>query len=249
MPDMNGTIPTDLPEKPLGRSQWSLADRIAAAKSISGYTDEERQSAVAITINEQPGRIPVNNCCGLMCQGPNRPWGWADVWEDRPPNGYALTTEGQTGKTGVFFAFETATDSLLFLLKKVRSRGITTADVYAEKWVGGGAQTAGAIAGFNASLSRVRANWGTGAPVELPDEVPKSWPTLAYGDTGEDVTRLQRLLTQCGFPVEVDGEFGGATRSAVIAFQRENRDQHGNALDMDGKVGKNTWWSLTHRSG
>ncbi len=241
MPEkLNGVRPKDLPEKPLDWGQWSLADRIAAAQGISGYTRLELQVAVAITHNEQPGRVPVNNCCGFMCWGTARPWGWKpDLWGSRPPVGYAFATEGQTDNIGVFLAFKDVKDSLYFLAQKVRSRSINSAEAYADKWVKDPAQRAGAIAGFTAAFSKVDKAWpGT-----------RSGPTLKYGDTGADVTRLQRLLTECGFPVPVTGRFLDKTKAAVIAFQRKNKGPDGNALGVDGKVGKNTWWSLTHHSG
>jgi hypothetical protein len=246
MPGMNGVEPTDLPKKTVTWSQWPLADRITAARSIPGYTTEELQSAVAITLNEQSGNIPVNNCCGLMCLGKSRPWAWTDVWENHPPTGYALINEGQTGLVGVFFAFDNAADSLLFLVKKVRSRGLTTPEVYADKWVGGGAQTAGAIAGFKSALKKVQANWGTGVPAATPPDVTRQMPALARGATGEDVVTLQRLLTNCGYPVPDTGKFLAKTEAAVMNFQRANKDENGKPLSVDGTVGKNTWWSLTH---
>jgi hypothetical protein len=70
--------------------------------------------------------------------------------------------------------------------------------------------------------------------------------TLKKGDKGPDVSELQRLLTQRGYPVTVDGDFGTKTYEAVRAFQSQNLDQHGQPLVVDGKVGPLTWWSLTH---
>jgi hypothetical protein len=69
---------------------------------------------------------------------------------------------------------------------------------------------------------------------------------LKKGDKGEDVSELQRLLTERGYPVDVDGDFGSQTYQAVRAFQSQNLDQHGQPLVVDGKVGPITWWSLTH---
>ncbi|MEO0077699.1 MAG: peptidoglycan-binding domain-containing protein [candidate division WOR-3 bacterium] len=237
MPELNGVRPRDLPERPVVWSPWPIEDRIAAAQRLSGFTPRELQVAVAITLNEQPRRIPCNNCCGFMCWGATRPWGWKpDVWEDRPPNGYALAPEGQAGKTGVFLAFRNVTDSLFFLAQKVRSRRITSAEAYADRWVADPVQRAGAIAGFNYAFGRVDRAWPGNQP----------GPTLKYGDAGPEVSRLQRLLNDCGFPVPVTGRFLDKTRAAVIGFQQSNRDAGGNPLDPDGKVGRKTWWSLIH---
>lgn len=69
---------------------------------------------------------------------------------------------------------------------------------------------------------------------------------IAKGARGKDVREVQRLLNQLGYPVDIDGEFGPQTYSAIRAFQSENLDQHGQPLVIDGKVGPLTWWSLTH---
>jgi peptidoglycan hydrolase-like protein with peptidoglycan-binding domain len=69
---------------------------------------------------------------------------------------------------------------------------------------------------------------------------------LKKGDKGAEVRELQRLLTERGCPVGIDGDFGSETYRAVRAFQAQNLDQHGQPLVVDGKVGPLTWWSLTH---
>jgi hypothetical protein len=71
---------------------------------------------------------------------------------------------------------------------------------------------------------------------------------LKRRDTGEDVMELQRLLTQRGYPVDIDGEFGPKTYNAVRAFQTQHLDQHGQPLVVDGAVGPLTWWALTHET-
>ncbi|MEM6898240.1 MAG: N-acetylmuramidase domain-containing protein [Pseudomonadota bacterium] len=57
-------------------------------------------------------------------------------------------------------------------------------------------------------------------------------PLLRMGDTGEDVRELQEAL---GGKIVVDGDFGPATKMAVIRMQKK----HG--LYPDGIVGKQTW--------
>jgi hypothetical protein len=69
---------------------------------------------------------------------------------------------------------------------------------------------------------------------------------LALGDSGPEVRRLQELLTQRGHPLAVDGDFGEATRAAVVAYQAQNLDSNSEPLVVDGHVGPDTWWSLTH---
>ncbi|MBX3598106.1 MAG: DUF3380 domain-containing protein [Rhizobiaceae bacterium] len=63
-------------------------------------------------------------------------------------------------------------------------------------------------------------------------------PPLKRGDTGTSVMQLQTLLTEAGFPVKCDGNFGIATQSALIAFQ-----QSANISD-DGILGCTTLKAL-----
>lgn len=58
-------------------------------------------------------------------------------------------------------------------------------------------------------------------------------PVLKMGDTGEDVKTLQAALK-----IVADGDFGPATKEAVVAFQKKEK------LYPDGIVGKNTWIKL-----
>jgi len=69
---------------------------------------------------------------------------------------------------------------------------------------------------------------------------------LQRGDTGPEVTALQRALSERGYRTPVDGTFGLPTHNAVRAFQAQNLDQHGQPLVVDGRVGPLTWWSLGH---
>jgi hypothetical protein len=61
-------------------------------------------------------------------------------------------------------------------------------------------------------------------------------PPLKMGSSGEDVEDLQRALG-----LEADGDFGPATKQAVIAFQRKHR------LKADGVVVADTWRALASR--
>lgn len=64
-------------------------------------------------------------------------------------------------------------------------------------------------------------------------------PTLEQGDTGETVRTLQGLLVARGYTTNaIDGNFGSATNSCVLNFQRRY------GLQVDGQVGEHTWGTL-----
>ena len=64
---------------------------------------------------------------------------------------------------------------------------------------------------------------------------PTPEPVLRTGSRGEDVKTLQGRLHDLGYYTDViDGQFGAATKAAVIDFQRAN------GLDADGMVGSET---------
>ena len=82
-------------------------------------------------------------------------------------------------------------------------------------------------------------------PEKLPEKYGKAITVtlhqLSKGDRGEEVRALQILLMGRGYDVGkagADGEFGTATRNAVIKYQRD----HG--LDADGIAGKDTITAL-----
>lgn len=53
---------------------------------------------------------------------------------------------------------------------------------------------------------------------------------------------IQNRLNAIGLgPFEVSGTFGPKTKSAIKQFQATHRDQFGNPLETDGKVGSITW--------
>lgn len=69
-----------------------------------------------------------------------------------------------------------------------------------------------------------------------PDpSLPTAEPVLRSGMTGENVKNLQSRLYALGYyTAEIDGQYGAATKEAVIAFQKQN------GLDADGIVGPET---------
>ena len=82
----------------------------------------------------------------------------------------------------------------------------------------------------------------TAQATEEPTEKPKvsaadlqAQGILTVGAKGEDVKKCQQRLKDLGYlNGKVDGQFGGGTKRAVIAFQRRN------GLTMDGVAGQDT---------
>jgi peptidoglycan hydrolase-like protein with peptidoglycan-binding domain len=86
------------------------------------------------------------------------------------------------------------------------------------------------------------------SPQEPQGEKPRpvSHPTLCRGDAGENVSDLQARLNTAlqadSFPtLDVDGEFGRLTETAVKAYQ------FGSGLAADGICGPATWAELTRQ--
>lgn len=65
------------------------------------------------------------------------------------------------------------------------------------------------------------------------------YTTIRYGSSGDEVKKLQESLNSQGYKLDVDGQFGSATQSAVRDYQSKN------GLTVDGIVGDNTWGKLT----
>lgn len=63
-------------------------------------------------------------------------------------------------------------------------------------------------------------------------------PNLRFGDSGDAVRVLQRLLLNNRYAVKLDGTFGAVTETAVKAFQTQRN------LSPDGVVGSRTWREL-----
>lgn len=74
---------------------------------------------------------------------------------------------------------------------------------------------------------------------------PKSKPvrTLKLGDSGPAVEKLQKQLTNSGWPTWIDGEFGSHTQKTVMLYQKAN------GLIVDGIVGPQTRRSLRNING
>jgi peptidoglycan hydrolase-like protein with peptidoglycan-binding domain len=65
-----------------------------------------------------------------------------------------------------------------------------------------------------------------------------TYPTLATGSTGANVTSLQYLLTSRGYATTADGDYGSGTKAAVASFQSAT------GLGADGVAGPATFGAL-----
>ena len=72
----------------------------------------------------------------------------------------------------------------------------------------------------------------------LPNVSYTQLPTIRRGDKGKGVQYLQCYLNLYGDELDVDGNFGAKTQTAVEQFQKQNN------LLIDGIVGQNTWRTL-----
>lgn len=87
-------------------------------------------------------------------------------------------------------------------------------------------------------------NYDGAGSVPVPEVPELGHRTLAMGDTGDDVKVLQESLIALGYSCGkwgADGEFGKATRNAVLAFQKDA------GLDANGVVGPETVATLNAR--
>ena len=174
-------IPKDLNPVPTVWRPLPLAERIRiVVAEVKAYPLWAKQAAVAVSIIEQPTRVPVHNVGGVMCQGTVCGWGWGvTAWTDAGvmPSGYALIKEGLTGKPAPFLAFASDKDSLQFLCQQVYEDGENHYDgeAYCLHWYG--------IAPDNAMWDSSRHLFDT-----ILDKTVKSWPSAeqvpGYRDAG-----------------------------------------------------------------
>ena len=97
-------------------------------------------------------------------------------------------------------------------------------------------------------LARAKKIWMSGAAPQAATGgqaagADDAHPILRRGSKGDDVTVVQNRLTEAGFKVLADGDFGENTEEAVKAFQTSR------GLDADGVVGKATWDALRANKG
>jgi hypothetical protein len=81
-------------------------------------------------------------------------------------------------------------------------------------------------------------DWDTVHQAKLRPEAPHRWPLVQRGDRGPAVEKLHDLLKVAKAGERGYGTFGPKTEAAVRRYQQT----HG--LDVDGRVGRQTWTAL-----
>ncbi|MHA6511733.1 peptidoglycan-binding protein [Tessaracoccus sp. Z1128] len=106
-------------------------------------------------------------------------------------------------------------------------------------WNGGWNEPTGGNQGEPSNQGGSSGGWG-GEPSNQGGggQGTQARPTLRRGDRGEHVQYLQKRLTDFGYVLTVDGQFGPGTESQVRSFQRSQ------GLAADGVVGPATWAAL-----
>ena len=91
----------------------------------------------------------------------------------------------------------------------------------------------GIKAGYHTKMAKAYARISGGKAVSAASGM------LRMGSTGARVRELQALLVRAGHALKVDGDYGPATKQAVMVFQRAN------GLQVDGVVGPETMRALS----
>ena len=75
--------------------------------------------------------------------------------------------------------------------------------------------------------------------------------TLRVGSYGAEVVRLKQILASQGMwsSTRIGKRFGPKTKGAVQYFQSTHLGPTGEPLDVDGRVGTDTWWALERPTG
>ena len=191
--------------------------------------------------------------CGLYCSEENRSW----CSSNRDIDNRAITIEvANCSSGGDWPVSEKAYAKLIDLcvdicqrngIKKLNFTGDRSGNLLMHKYFAN-TQCPGPYleARFPDIAAQVNARLGVeDKPVEKPVEVKApvntGLPELSKGSSGDSVKALQILLIGYGFSCGecgADGDFGSATRTAVVTFQLKN------GLDADGIVGPKTWAKL-----
>jgi len=89
---------------------------------------------------------------------------------------------------------------------------------------------------YDTKMADAYARWARVVGATAPVRVPTGW--VGMGAKGDTVRAIQTALRRAGYTVNVDGDFGPATKAVVIEFQKAN------GLLPDGRVGGQTQAAL-----
>lgn len=169
---MHGTIPTDLDREETSFKLYTLEDRIAICKRLTSIFDVDTLiRAIAITMWEQPKKVPNNNPSGWISFGRTFPWGWAARNFVAMPSGYNIITESQGGAAACNLSWASLEDHFKCLAAVTKNKGINTGADYVRSWIGTGPNSATARA-FDDNVAKIEGLWGGIEPKEpdVPDE-------------------------------------------------------------------------------
>lgn len=97
-------------------------------------------------------------------------------------------------------------------------------------------RSASVIAGYGRPAYSGGSSSGGSSASSWMEDIVENLPLLKRGAKGEHVQTLQALLQARSHPeVEMDGDFGPSTETAVLEVQKWGR------VTADGEVGPNTW--------
>ena len=196
--------------------------------------------------------IDSDGRCGLYCSEENRSW----CSSNRDIDNRAITIEVANCSTGGEWPVsEKAYEKLIDLcvdicerngIKKLNFTGDRSGNLLMHKYYAN-TQCPGPYLEkrFPDIAAKVNARLGSAdkedKPVEVESPVNTGLPELAKGSIGNSVKALQILLIGYGHSCGIcgaDGDFGAATKEAVVAYQNKN------GLSPDGIVGPKTWAKL-----
>lgn len=127
-------------------------------------------------------------------------------------------------------------------IKKLNYTGDTSGNLTMHKWYANTACPGPYLEKrFQDIAAKVNARLGAAEEVKVEAQKVSQIPELSAGSKGDTVKALQILLDGYDCPCGeygADGDFGSATRAAVVVYQLEN------GLDADGIVGPETWSRL-----
>lgn len=129
-------------------------------------------------------------------------------------------------------AMESIDGQLDLMIRFIKKRGLED-ELKARDWRGFARlyNGSGQVDYYSTRMARAYDRLGGAAPApgEADDDV-----VLRVGSKGLSVTELQQNLRKLGYHLLIDGDFGPATKAAVVAFQRDQ------GLGADGVVGPKT---------